>query len=88
MPNLAYAFFLLTAAAGVSLITWEVFMLRNSMEMIKLKSPLVSDVACAPDPRYSYAKKKLESTKNATNVTEKMSFGNCHLWGSRNFRLL
>ena len=67
MPSFANAFFLLIAAA----IMWEVFILRNSMEMIKLKSPSVSDVACAPDSRYSYAKKKLQSTKN---VTEKMSF--------------
>ena len=47
---------------------WEAFTLMDYWENFAMKSPTVSDIACAPDSRYSYTKKGLASTKNVTEM--------------------
>lgn len=60
--------FLLLIAAATAMIVWEAFTLMEHCEIIAMKSPTVSNMACAPDSRYSYTKKGLASNKIVTEV--------------------
>ena len=60
--------FLLLIAAVTAMTIWEAFTLMDYWKNFAMKSPTVSDIACAPDSRYSYTKKGLASTKNVTEM--------------------
>ena len=65
--TLSSAFSLLIAAA-MTLIIFEAFILMGHRDINAIRSPAVSNIACAPDSRYSYTKKGLASTKNVTEM--------------------
>ena len=67
--TLSSAFSLLIAVA-MTLIILEAVTLMDYWKIIAIKSPSVSDIACAPDSRYSYTKKGSASTKNMTEIWE------------------
>ena len=60
--------FLLLIAAAMTLIIFEAFILMEHWDINAIRSPAVSNIACAPDSRYSYTKKGLASTKNVTDM--------------------
>ena len=60
--------FLLLIATAIALIIFEAFILMEHWDINAIRSPAVSNIACAPDSRYSYTKKGLASTKNVTDM--------------------